>query len=60
MGLCKNKVYNTPPTTKEDMKIRISEAFAGITPAMLQNVGRSFIRRVEICVEQSGLTFENL
>lgn len=59
-GYIKNLVYNTPPTTVDDMKGRIKDAFATITSDMLRNVSRSFEERVRLCIEENGHHIEHL
>lgn len=59
-GYIKNLVYNTPPTTADDMKIRIEHAFATVTPDILRNVRRSFEKRVRLCIEENGHHIEHL
>lgn len=59
-GYIKSLVYQTPPMTPEDMKIRIREAFATVTPEMLTNVKKNFEKRVRLCIEQNGHHFEHL
>lgn len=57
-GYVKNLVYQTPPTTEEDMKIRICNAFASVTRDMLRNVKNNFENRLRMCIEQNGHHFE--
>ncbi|EZA49180.1 hypothetical protein X777_12589 [Ooceraea biroi] len=57
-GTVKNDVYREPPTTVEDMRERIINACAAITPDMLQNANRSFIKRLRSCIENDGRQFE--
>lgn len=59
-GYVKGLVYREPATTRENMRQRIQEAFASITPEMLQNCQRSFIDRLRICLREDGQTFEHL
>ena len=59
-GTLKGLVFVVPPTTPEDMRQRIVDACARITVEELRNVQRSFIRRLERCVEQQGRHFERL
>ena len=58
-GYIKGMVYNTPPTTPEDMKYRIREAFQNIPPNILTKVGNSFEKRVRLCLEMNGRHFEH-
>lgn len=59
-GYVKDLVYQTPPTTPEDMKERIVQAFRSITPEMLRNVSASFNERVNLCIRENGRHFEHL
>lgn len=59
-GHIKNVVYRTPPTTEEDMRQRIVNACAGITPIMLRNVRSNFRKRVDVCIDQDGGHVENV
>lgn len=59
-GYIKNIVYSSPPTTADDMKLRIKNAFSLITPNMLHNVRRSFDNRIRHCIEQDGQHIEHL
>lgn len=59
-GSIKNMVYKIPPTTREDMKLRIQNAFQQITPRMLRNVQGSFVKRIQLCIETNGAIFEHL
>lgn len=59
-GYIKNLVYLTPPTTPENMKERIVQAFHSITPDMLRNVSRSFAQRINVCIRENGRHFEHL
>ncbi|XP_076659903.1 uncharacterized protein LOC143363191 [Halictus rubicundus] len=45
-GYVKDKVMFEPPTTKEDMKQRIRDACASVTPEMLKNVRTTLMFRV--------------
>jgi len=59
-GHVKDEVYKERPTTPENMKQRIREAFHSVTDDMLVNARTAFRRRLEKCVEVSGDTFEHL
>ena len=60
MGFFKNKIYQTLPINKEDLKNRIRNACAEITPAMLDRVRENFMRRVALCLEEDGGYIEHL
>ena len=59
-GYVKNLVFNTPPTTPENMQERIRNAFHTITPNMLFNVRRSFEKRAYLCIQADGHHFEQI
>lgn len=59
-GTVKSDVYSFAATTQEDMVQRIRQSFQRITPAILDNVRRSFRRRIMSCVAQNGQHFEQL
>lgn len=59
-GYVKNIVYSTAPTTAQDMKTRIQDAFATITPEMLRNVRTSFEKRLMLCIQEDGHHIEPL
>lgn len=47
-GYIKNLVYSTSPTTADDMKRMIENAFETVTPKMMHNVKRSLEARITI------------
>lgn len=59
-GHVKNIVYQEPPTTADDMKIRIRQALRTITPEMLIRVTASFKKRIQACLNHHGQHFEHL
>lgn len=59
-GYVKEIVYRDTPTTIDNMKERIINAFRSITPAVLRAVGNSFRRRIEMCVNLNGQHVEHL
>lgn len=59
-GHVKEKVFATKPTTIDNMKIRIRNAFSEITPDVLQNVQESFRSRLIQCAAVNGNLFEHL
>lgn len=59
-GHVKQEVYQTPPTTPDNMKDRIRQCFARISHATLIKVRESIIRRLQLCIEQNGQIFEHL
>lgn len=59
-GYIKNIVYDTPPTTPDDMRERIRNAFRSITPYILRRVNQSFQDRIRLCIETDGHHFEHL
>ncbi|GBL72803.1 hypothetical protein AVEN_128012-1 [Araneus ventricosus] len=54
----KGQVYVTPPPTLQDLRRRITDACASITPAMLHNVLREIQSRVQMCIVANGEHFE--
>ncbi|XP_066251951.1 histone-lysine N-methyltransferase SETMAR-like [Euwallacea similis] len=60
-GHIKNVVYQTAPTTAEDMKQRIIHAFRNtVSIEMLREVNRSFLARLQLVSDRNGGQFENL
>lgn len=59
-GHVKEFVYAVEIQTIDQLRQRILDAFATITPEMLTNAGRSFIRRARCCIDQQGGHFEQL
>lgn len=60
-GYVKNLVYElNPPINVESLKTRIRNAFQSVTPAMINNVHRSFNERIQLCIHQNGQNFEHL
>lgn len=57
-GYVKSEVYKVPPTTRENMQLRIIQAFRPITPEMLVHVQRSFHERIPLCLQNAGSHFE--
>ncbi|OXU16334.1 hypothetical protein TSAR_000513, partial [Trichomalopsis sarcophagae] len=50
----KERVYTAAPATRDEMCNEIIRVFATITPEMLANVRRSFVERIEKCIENDG------
>lgn len=59
-GYVKSVVYKNQPTTVDNMKQKIRDAFQTITPNMLSNVRKSFEKRVTFCIQENGRQFEHL
>ncbi|GBM90068.1 hypothetical protein AVEN_162413-1 [Araneus ventricosus] len=57
-GLIKGQVYATPPPTWQDLRRRITDACATVTPAMLHTVQREIQYRVQMCIMANGENFE--
>ncbi|GBL77754.1 hypothetical protein AVEN_152967-1 [Araneus ventricosus] len=57
-GHIKGQVYVTPPPTLPDLRRRITDACAFVTPAMLHNVQREIQSRVQMCIGANGEHFE--
>ncbi|GBN56053.1 hypothetical protein AVEN_24039-1 [Araneus ventricosus] len=54
----KGQVYATPPSTLLDLRRRITDACAAVTPAILRNVQREIQSRVKMCIVANGENFE--
>lgn len=59
-GYVKEQVFEEAPTTRENMKDRIREAFHNIRIETLQAVQENFVRRLHLCIQEQGRTFEHL
>jgi hypothetical protein len=59
-GFVKQEVYQEKPTTSQDMKNRIRNVFQTIRRETLSNVRGTFIRRLNLCLEQNVQIFEHL
>ena len=56
----KNKIYQTLPENPEDLENKIRNAYAEITPVIIQRVRENFIRRIALCLKQNGNCIEHL
>jgi len=59
-GYLKNIVYQTAPTTAEDLKDRIRRACRSIPANVLRKTVDAFEKRLQLCIQQNGGTFEHL
>jgi transposase len=59
-GLLKSKVYVERPQTLEELRLKIQEEVARITPAMLRRVMENFRSRLQECVDQDGAYLSNV
>ncbi|XP_025997019.2 uncharacterized protein LOC113005528, partial [Solenopsis invicta] len=59
-GFIRDQVYETLPRTREELMEKIRAASRNITPAMLSNVRQSIMRRVALCLEETGGYFEHM
>jgi len=59
-GYIKNCLKVNPPQTRPEMVAAIRAAFLTITPEMLANMRRNFMKRVVTCAENDGQHFEHL
>ncbi|GBM96560.1 hypothetical protein AVEN_231637-1 [Araneus ventricosus] len=57
-GHIKGQVYATPPPTLQDLRRRITDACASVTPSMLHNVQREIQNRVQMCILDDEEHFE--
>ncbi|GBM79425.1 hypothetical protein AVEN_213284-1 [Araneus ventricosus] len=53
------QVYATPPSTLQELRNRIPDACASVSPAMLYNVQREVQSRVQMCIAAEGHHFEH-
>lgn len=54
----KEQVYDSPTEDMDHLKQKIRDAVATITPEILARVRRSFLRRLNFCVEKLGRNIE--
>lgn len=59
-GRLKDIVYQTRPTTRENMIERIQSAITTISPAEIETAVSSNVERINSCILQSGGHFEHL
>lgn len=59
-GFVKEQVYRIPPSTRDDMKIRIRNCFQSVNLEMCRNMTHSFEKRVGLCIQFNGGHFEQL
>ncbi|GBM52050.1 hypothetical protein AVEN_23285-1 [Araneus ventricosus] len=58
-GYMKQRVYATTPPTFQELRNRITDACASVSPAMLYNVQREVQSRVQMCIVAEGHHFEH-
>ncbi|GBO21178.1 hypothetical protein AVEN_254687-1 [Araneus ventricosus] len=58
-GYIKQRVYATPPPTLLELRNRITDAYASVSPVMLYNVQREVQSRVQMCIVAEGHHFEH-
>ncbi|GBM98300.1 hypothetical protein AVEN_179921-1 [Araneus ventricosus] len=58
-GYIKQRVYATPPPTLQELRNRITDACASVSPAMLYNAQREAQSRVQMCIVAEGHHFEH-
>ncbi|GBM35209.1 hypothetical protein AVEN_175814-1 [Araneus ventricosus] len=58
-GYIKQRVYAIPPQTLQELRNRITDACASVSPAMLYNVQREVQSRVQMCIVAEGHHFEH-
>ncbi|GBN50423.1 hypothetical protein AVEN_32484-1 [Araneus ventricosus] len=58
-GYIKQRVYATPPPTLQELRNRITDACASVSPAMLYNVQRELESHVQMCIVAEGHHFEH-
>jgi hypothetical protein len=59
-GYIKSKVYETPPTSQDDLKARITTACADIPGDVVQSALESVAYRAQMCLGEDGQHFEHL
>lgn len=59
-GYIKNLVYNNRPDNRAEMEQRIRDACQNIPREVLLNTVNSFRKRIQLCLQQNGGTFEHL
>jgi len=59
-GYLKNTIYERVPTTPEDLKQRITETCRNIPTEILRKTIVEFRRRIQLCIDENGGTFEQL
>ncbi|GBL77130.1 hypothetical protein AVEN_12764-1 [Araneus ventricosus] len=55
----KQRVYATPPPTLQELRNRITDAYASVSPVMLYNVQREVQSRLQMCIVAEGHHFEH-
>ncbi|GBN98140.1 hypothetical protein AVEN_265232-1 [Araneus ventricosus] len=58
-GYIKQRVYATPPPTLQELRYRITDACASVSPAMLHNVQREVQCHAQMCIVAEGQHFEH-
>lgn len=59
-GYVKDRVFETKPTTLDELQNRIQDVIDTITPEMLRNAQRAFYDRIGHCEIEGGRHFEHL
>lgn len=59
-GHVKNVIYREPVNTEEELRDRIQNSFATITPQMIMDSKLSLLRRARLCLEMNGGHIEHL
>ncbi|GBM12133.1 hypothetical protein AVEN_39471-1 [Araneus ventricosus] len=59
-GHIKGQVYATPPPTLQDLRRRITDACASITPAIFHNVQQEIQSRVQMCIVETESILSNI
>ncbi|GBN08167.1 hypothetical protein AVEN_1034-2-1, partial [Araneus ventricosus] len=58
-GYIKQRLYATPPLTLQELRNRITDACARVSPAILCSVQREVQSRVPMCIVAEGHHFEH-
>ena len=59
-GYLKQQVYAAPPQTLQDLKRRITDACANVSPSMLQRVQCEIQTWIQMSIVADGAKFEHL
>lgn len=57
-GFAKNRVYDSPVQSVQQLHAKIAEVFQSVNPAYIRNSVRDMDRRTRLCIENDGSHFE--
>ncbi|GBN39250.1 hypothetical protein AVEN_167095-1, partial [Araneus ventricosus] len=58
-GYIQQRVYATPKPTLQELRNRITDACASVSPAMLYNVQQEVQSRIQMCIVAEGHIFDH-